>query len=103
MNNKTVATLSAFAVLCVVDAAAVVADEVVLANGDRLTGKVVRKEADTLVMKTSYARELNLNWADIRRISTDAPISVYFEDGSKLVGTLRSDEDGSVVVVGAGT
>jgi putative salt-induced outer membrane protein YdiY len=28
---------------------------------------------------------------------------VYFEDGSKLVGTLRSDEDGSVVVVVAGT
>jgi putative salt-induced outer membrane protein YdiY len=103
MNNKPVAILSAFALISFLAPAAAIADEVVLHNGDRLTGKVVRKEADTLMLTTSYAGDLTIKWSDVRRINTEEPISVYLEDGGKLVGTLRSDEDGSVVVVaGAG-
>jgi len=87
-----------FAVLGVLGAPAAIADEIVLANGDRLSGRVVCKESDSLVFNTPYAGDLNIAWADIRRITTDAPIAVYFEDGHKVIGTLRSEEDGSVIV-----
>lgn len=97
-KKKPLATLSTFAFLCVLSAPAAIADAIVLANGDRLTGKIVRKESDTLVLNTSYAGALTIRWTDVLRITTDAPITVYFEDGNKLFGTLRSEEDGSVIV-----
>ncbi len=77
---------------------AAIADEVVLANGDRLTGKVVRKEGDALVFNTSYAGDLNIAWGEIRRVTTEVPIRLYFEDGNRLTGTLESAEDGTVIV-----
>jgi putative salt-induced outer membrane protein YdiY len=98
-KKKKVAVLPAFAILLLVLGAPVaIADEIVLANGDRLTGKIVRKESDTLVLNTSYAGDLNIKWSEIRRITTDTPIKVYFQDGGKLIGTLHSEEDGSVII-----
>ena len=79
-------------------AARTLADEVVLDNGDRITGKILRKETDVLVLNTKYAGDLNIAWSNIRRVTTDAPITVYFEDGNRLVGTLTSEEDGTVIV-----
>jgi len=92
------AILSALVALASLFAGAVLADEVVLANGDRITGSVVRKEENSLVMSTSYAGELTIKWSEIRRITTQEPIRLYFEDGSKTIGTLHSEEDGSVIV-----
>ena len=42
--------------------AAAVADTVVLANGDRLTGQVLLLDSGTLVLKTEYAGELHIKW-----------------------------------------
>lgn len=97
-KKKTVAILSTMAIVSALGATAAIADEIEIANGDRLTGKVLRKEANTLVLNTTYAGDLTIKWADIRRITTDAPVKVYFEDGKKLVGTLHSEEDGSFIV-----
>ena len=97
-KKNPVAVLSLFAVLGVLAAPVAIADEIVLSNGDRLNGRVVRKESDSLVFNTSYAGDLTIAWVDIRRITTEAPIAVYFEDGRKVIGTLRSEEDGSVIV-----
>ena len=97
-KKKTVAALSALAALALLSAPAALADEIVLANGDRVSGKIVRKESDRLVLKTTYAGDLNVRWADILRITTDVPITVYLADGNKLTGTLRSEEDGSVII-----
>ena len=97
------ATLVAGAALCIFGATTVFADEIVLANGDRLTGKVVRKEGDALVFNTKYAGDLNIVWAEIRRLTTDEPIKVYFEDGNRLTGTLRSEEDGTIIVTAGET
>jgi putative salt-induced outer membrane protein YdiY len=87
--------------ISVLGVGAAIADEIVLANGNHLTGKIVRKETDTLVLNTPYAGDLNIRWADVRRITTDAPISVYFGNDGKLIGMLRSDEDGRVTVISA--
>ena len=103
MTEKWDVALRAAALLCSLYACAARADEIVLANGDRITGKILRKEEDTLVMSTAYAGDLTIRWADIRRITTDSPVRLYFQDGSKDTGMLRSEEDGSIVVTGAQT
>jgi putative salt-induced outer membrane protein YdiY len=100
-NKNNAAALVAWANLVLTCASPALADEIVLANGDRLSGTIVRKETDKLVLKTTYAGELNVDWADIRRISTDEPVTVYLENGNRLIGTLHSDADGSVVVSAA--
>src|SRR6185295_4966414 len=87
-KKKTGAVLTALAVLCVSVVPVVRADEVLLANGDRLSGKVVRKETDRLVLNTPYAGDVNIPWADVKRITTDAPILIYLAADRKLTGTL---------------
>ena len=58
------------------------ADEIVLANGDRLTGTVLRKEGEELVFRTEYAGELKIAWGQIVRISTSEPMSLVLSDQS---------------------
>jgi putative salt-induced outer membrane protein YdiY len=104
LKLKSGAASPAFVVLfCILTVPPACADEIVLANGDRLTGKIVRKETDTLVFNTPYAGDLSIAWANIRRITTDHPVSVYIEDGNKLIGTLHSEDDGSVIVTSGET
>jgi putative salt-induced outer membrane protein YdiY len=97
-RNHLAAALGMLALVSAVGAQPVLADEVVLANGDRLTGKIVRKEADTIVLTTSYAGDVTIQWREIRRITADGPVAVYFEDGSKLTGSMRPAGDGVVIV-----
>ena len=59
------------------------ADEVVLVNGDRLTGKVVRKEGTELIFKTDYAGELKIAWSKVARLTSDAPMSLVLSDQSQ--------------------
>ncbi|MGQ2965240.1 hypothetical protein [Methylophilus sp.] len=47
-----------------------VADSVWMKNGDKITGTLVVKVTDKVVINTSYAGEIKLNWADI--LSIDA-------------------------------
>ena len=47
-KKKTVAALSAFATLAFLSAPAAIADEIVLGNGDRVSGTIARKRATYL-------------------------------------------------------
>jgi putative salt-induced outer membrane protein YdiY len=56
------------------------ADEVILGNGDRLTGTVVRKEGDQLVFKTPYAGEIKIAWSHVARVTTEEPMALILSD-----------------------
>ena len=71
----------AFIVLMLLGGAAC-ADEVLLANGDRLTGTVVAKEGDELIFKTSYAGQIKIAWGQVVRVTTEAPMSLVLADQS---------------------
>jgi len=74
---------------CLVSSASL-ADTVSLTNGDRLSGTLVRMEADSLVLETPYAGKLKLPWTQVSRIETDAPVRVRLTDGTELDGQLRA-------------
>jgi len=76
----------------------VVADEVHLSNGDRLSGTVRRMTAGRLVIETSYAGEISIAWQAVARLVTDEPATVVLADGSTLRGALSSPEDGLLSV-----
>ena len=63
------------------------ADEVYLANGDRVSGTVISKTGDTLTMKTDFAGEIVIAWDKVISVSTSAPVVVKLDDATMLTGT----------------
>lgn len=83
------------ACLCLQPAAA---DEVLMHNGDRLTGDVVRQDADRIKLKTAYAGTLSIDWAQVREVRLDEPQPVLLDDESVLEVTAVSHSDGRVTL-----
>lgn len=72
-------------------ASTALADTVTLLNGDRLSGTLVRMEADTVWLETGYAGTLKLPWAQVDQVNTDAAVRVRLADGTELDGQLQAD------------
>lgn len=72
------------------------ADQVILKNGDVLTGTVVAKRENTLTLNTSYAGDVNINWSDIRTLETGKPVAVLLSDESYRNARFETAETGKV-------
>ncbi|MEW6416125.1 MAG: DUF481 domain-containing protein [Pseudomonadota bacterium] len=66
------------------------ADTVTLLNGDRLSGTLVKMEAGTLWLETTYAGTLQLPWAQVGRIETDAPVRLRLDDAAEFDARLQT-------------
>ena len=75
-----------------------VADQVVLNNGDRLTGTIVRSDGKKLVIKSEYAGDVTVDWTAIQQITSDQSLHVGLSNGKTAVGTIATT-DGNVEVV----
>ena len=62
----------------------VIADEIEINNGDRLSGEIVRHDVDSVRLKTTYAGTLTIDWADIAKITLSEPSLVLMKDGSTM-------------------
>ena len=58
------------------------ADQVTMINGDRLTGTVLHKDRDLLILRTAYAGEVRLRCTDIATVATDEAVEVMLDDGT---------------------
>ena len=67
------------------------ADEVVLTNGDRITGKVVELVDGKLSIKTEYAGVVKIDWTQVETFSTDQPI--YVKVGDNVLRATVSEAD----------
>jgi putative salt-induced outer membrane protein YdiY len=52
------------------------ADEVLLSNGDRLSGQIVKMEDDVLTLRTNYGGEIKITWGEVRNLKSDKPITL---------------------------
>ncbi len=78
----------------------VVADEVYLVNGDRISGTVVNKSGDLLTVKTDFAGEIGIAWDKVVSVSTEAPVVLQLDDATLIKGTLALSDDGVVSIEG---
>ena len=71
----------------------------ILNSGDRLSGKILHKSAETLTLETEYAGKVRIAWKDVATVSTDAPIEVL-RVGSQAPERLALEpgDPGSVMV-----
>ena len=74
------------------------ADEIWLKNGDRLTGKIVRLEANSLIINTGYAGEIAVKWQEIKNLKTDTPVKLMLGGETAIEGVIAPGENGSVTV-----
>jgi len=72
----------------------VCADEVILKNGSRLVGDVIKKDGSSLEFKTPFAGTLNIKWENILKVTTDKPVKVMLEDNStQMVNTFKNEDE----------
>jgi putative salt-induced outer membrane protein YdiY len=56
------------------------ADEVLLRNGDRLTGTIVTMEEGVLTLSTPHSGEVNIQWPEIQHLAADKPLKIQLHD-----------------------
>jgi len=85
-------------VLCLILAGGLLpADQISLKNGDRITGKIVRSDPKSLVLKTDYAGEVTIDRAQVVSVSSDEPLHVQLKDRT-VVGAVAPAGDAEVEV-----
>jgi putative salt-induced outer membrane protein YdiY len=77
------------------------ADQIILSNGDRLTGTITKSDAKNLVIKTEFAGEVTVQWPAIQEISSTQALYIGLKDGSTVVGSVKTS-DGNIEVEAAG-
>ena len=74
----------------------VMADEIWLKNGDRITGTVKKMENKVLIFKTPYAGEMSINWDEITALTTDSPIEMVLDDDTSFLGSMVPAPEGQI-------
>jgi|GEM_PF-377858 len=96
MANGTIATLNKAAVLTFIALSSVfacsraMADEVVLKNGDKLTGTIGQITAGTLNFTSPVLGALAIKLTDIQSYKTDAPATVQLKAGTSFSSPIVS-------------
>ncbi len=75
------------------------ADQIVMKNGDRVTGSVVKKDGNNITVKTDQFGSVTLPWDQVASIKTDKPVNVVLADGRKAKATLATT--GAMVEIAA--
>jgi hypothetical protein len=75
-------------------------DVLTLANGDRLTGEIVRLDRGRLEFKTDDAGEILVEWNKLTRLEAARLFEVSTQDGSRFLGSLGPAPDRTLAIVG---
>ena len=74
------------------------ADELLMKDGSRLIGEVVKRENGTLEFKTSYAGVIKVKWDEVAELHADEPMKLMLDDESiRTAKHIKSSEDGLIV------
>jgi putative salt-induced outer membrane protein YdiY len=57
------------------------ADQVILKNGDTITGSIVKKDGDKLTVKSEFLGEVTMPWTSVTAIKSDNPLFVGLPKG----------------------
>ena len=74
------------------------ADELIMKDGSRLIGEVVKRENGTLEYKTSYAGVIKVNWNEVAELRADKPMQLMLDDDSTLTARqIKSSDEGLIL------
>ena len=96
---KRVLSIVFIALLC--HTAALQAEQVTLKNGDHLSGAIVSMDGKKLVLKTTYAGNIAIDWAEVSQFSSDQDTLVVTKADKQLVSGTVTAEGSNVLVATA--
>lgn len=70
---------------------ALLADQVTLKNGDRLSGNIIKYDGKNLVLKSDLAGEVTIPWGNVTGVTSTQPLNVTLKDGQRIVGTVTTE------------
>jgi putative salt-induced outer membrane protein YdiY len=69
------------------------ADQVVLSNGDTITGAIIKKDDAKLTIKSEFLGEVSMPWTAVKSIKSDAELVVVLAGGETVKGKLSTSGD----------
>ena len=66
------------------------ADQVILKNGDTLTGSIVKKDGARLTLKSVVLGEVGMPWSAVQSIRSDTGLTVVLPGGESVVGAIST-------------
>ncbi len=79
--------------ICLGSGMTLLADEVKLKNGDRLTGTIVKSDGKALTLKTEFAGVVNIAWEAVEQVTSGQPLYLGLNDGQTVAGTITGSAD----------
>jgi putative salt-induced outer membrane protein YdiY len=69
------------------------ADQVILKNGDRITGKIQKKDGANLVIKSDIFGLVTIPWEAVTQVTSDELLTVVLPEGKTLQGQIATEEN----------
>jgi putative salt-induced outer membrane protein YdiY len=79
------------------------ADQVVLSNGDTITGAIIKKDGAKLTIKSEFLGEVGMPWSAVKSIRSDSELVVALAGGELVKGKVSASGDTLEVVTATGT
>ncbi len=93
---------SAVLVLFPLLGAPLVADQVTLKNGDRITGKIVKKDGDKFTVKSDLFGDVTIPWSAVTAVTSGEPLVVVLPGGKPVTGNVSTSENKLQVATASG-
>ncbi len=78
------------------------ADLIVLKDGDRITGAILKKDGDLVTVDSKNFGKVTFKWVDVESVKSDEPLNVVLSGDRTVKGPVTT-EDGKVIVNAPGT
>lgn len=94
--------LAGLIVLGCLAASATFADQIVMKDGDRITGRIVKKDGSTVTVASRNFGTVTLNWDDIATVKTEEALNVVLSGDQTVKGAIESRGERIAVAVPGG-
>jgi putative salt-induced outer membrane protein YdiY len=98
MQTHKCRSFALFLLIFIVSISAACADQVVLKNGDRITGSIVKKDDKNLTIQADQLGVVISPWDQVVSIVAEKPVTIVLRDGRILQGTFSAYEGKAEVV-----
>jgi hypothetical protein len=99
---RLIAFVSAFTLSIFAAAPALLADTVVLKNGDHLTGTTIKLDGGKLTFKTPYADPIAISWDQVTSLTIAQPLVLPTAKGKLTVTAVERSDAGLIVTTPIG-
>src|SRR5581483_2640887 len=79
------------------------ADQVILTNGDTITGTIVKKDGDKLTVHSEFLGDVSMPWTAVKTVGSDQDLTVVLPGGESVQGKVTTSGSNLQVSTPAGT